>query len=84
MTNMSQFSDEISFVESSSIFDEKAIQGRFQSARMRGGGGGGSENIVQPDSPVAGTSGSQNTVFKKSHRYRDLMVFTAGQTWTFM
>ena len=31
-----------------------------------------------------GLHSSQNTVFKQCRCYRDLRVFTAGQTWTFM
>ena len=86
MTNMSQFSDKIGFVESSSIFDVTDIQQTFISVRM----------TIEGD-PVRtlfnqtlllwgrrGLHSSQNTVFKQSRRYRDLRVSTAGQTWTFM
>ena len=78
MTNMSQFSDEmdeISFVESSSIFDETDIQRTFQSTGMRGP----SENIVQPDSPVAGTSGSSLvTAAKNSVQTASPVTVTSG------
>ena len=80
MTNMSQFSDEmdeISFVESSSIFDETDIQRTFQSARMRWKGA--SENIVKPDSPVVETTWSSKQP-KHSVQTVSPVVFTAGQT----
>ena len=82
MTNMSQFSDEmdeINFVESSIIFDETEIRHTFKSARMRGVGGRGSENIVQPASPVVRTLGSSQQP-KHSVQTVSPVVYTAGQT----